>query len=205
MPDLIGDVHSHPFSTTMPRPRTRASPSAWTCRSRRHRCTCIRWTGTAILSMSGLGDTLVGREGRKTSRRQNEARGAGRPASGRSGAFAVVPKTDMDAANPGMANALGELKLDGISTAPHRDGAFLGGRSLTMVRGDKPARRALGRSSRGAGPHTGRSGTVAISSRSTCRRWSCCPWSSLPHTAIAAAAILAPMRRTSHPAAAGTG
>ena len=27
----------------------------------------------AILSMSGLGDTLVGREGRKTSRWQNEA------------------------------------------------------------------------------------------------------------------------------------
>jgi len=43
------------------------------------------------------------------------------------GAFAVVPKTDMDAVNTGMANALDELKLDGISAAPHRDGAFLGG------------------------------------------------------------------------------
>jgi hypothetical protein len=77
--------------------------------------------------MSGLGVTLVGREGRKTSRRQNEAGGAGRPASGRSGAFAVVPKTDMDAVNTGMANALDELKLEGISAAPHRDGAFPGG------------------------------------------------------------------------------
>lgn len=39
----------------------------------------------------------------------------------------MVPKTDIDAANTGMANALDELKLDGISAAPHRDGAFLGG------------------------------------------------------------------------------
>src|ERR1700685_4433154 len=127
VPHLIVDVHSHPFSTTMSRPRTRASPSVWTCRPGRHRCTFMRWTATAILSMSGRGVTLVGREGRKTSRGQNEAGGAGRPASGRSGAFAVVPKTDMDAANTGIANALDELKLDGISAAPHRDGALLGG------------------------------------------------------------------------------
>jgi hypothetical protein len=54
VPHLIVDVHSHPFSTTMSRPRTRASPSVWTCRPGRHRCTFMRWTATVTALTSAL-------------------------------------------------------------------------------------------------------------------------------------------------------
>lgn len=127
------DVHSHPLlpDYVAAMRATGAAPNdarvqQWTLRD--HRDTMDEHgITTAMLSLPSLTGALAGQEGHRLARRLNEQLAAiVEQEPDRFGAFACVPLDDMDAALEETAYALDELGLDGVTSAPHFEGRYLG-------------------------------------------------------------------------------